>query len=151
MKKRIKIGLGILVIVVLYVTGFAEQHADAEKESTPTEQVVVYYFHGDVRCTTCRNIEAYAHEAVEAYYGNELKDSQIVWSVINYDTKEHEHFLTDYKLYNQALILSRQIDGKETDWVNLEKIWEKVGDKESFIAYVKAETDSFISGPEDAE
>ena len=30
------------------------------------DRVVVYYFHGTSRCVTCRTIEAYTEEAVEA-------------------------------------------------------------------------------------
>ena len=39
--------------------------------------VKVYYFHSNTRCTNCLNIEAYAHEAVESGFADQLKNKQI--------------------------------------------------------------------------
>jgi hypothetical protein len=120
-----------------------------EVVSTPT--FVVTYFHGDVRCATCVKLEAYAKEAIETAFEKELADSTVVWRTVNYDVEENKHYINDYALYTKALVVS-QVDGEvERAWKNLDKIWEKVGDKDEYVKYVQDETLKFIAGDPDNE
>jgi hypothetical protein len=52
---------------------------------------------------------------------------------VNFDDEVNRHFVNDYKLYSQSLILSRVRGGKEVAWANLDKIWTLVGNKEEFL------------------
>ena len=106
-------------------------------------QIVVYYLHMNRRCMTCEKLESYSKEAVEAGFSEQLKDSSIIFRVENFEVEGNEHFAKDYQLFSQSLILSRQHDGKETDWKNLDQIWELVGDKDEFIKYVQTEINNF--------
>ena len=54
--------------------GRTAQPAVTVETETADSKVVVYYFHGNVRCMTCRTIEAYAKEAIESGLGDALKD-----------------------------------------------------------------------------
>ena len=120
-----------------------------EVVSNPT--FVVTYFHGDVRCATCMKLEAYSKEAIETGFATQLADSTLVWRTVNYDAEENEHFINDYALYTKALIVSR-VDGEvEKAYSNLEKIWEKVGDKDEYVKYVQDETRKFMAGDSDDE
>ena len=92
---------------------------------------------------TCEKLESYSKEAVEAGFSEQLKDSSIIFRVENFEVEGNEHFAKDYQLFSQSLILSRQHDGKETDWKNLDQIWELVGDKDEFIKYVQTEINNF--------
>lgn len=116
--------------------------------ATPTtEQVVVYYLHMNRRCATCNKLEAYSQQALATGFAESLKDSSLVWQVVNFEQEGNEHFAEDYRLFSQSLILSRQVDGDETEWRNLDQIWKLVGDKEKFIAYVQTEVSRFLSPP----
>ncbi len=117
----------------------------AEGKETSSETVFASYFHGNRRCITCRKLEAYSEEALKAAFVEELADSTLIWRAVNYDQKENEHYVKDYNLYTKALILSRVRDGSEVEWKNLDKIWEKVGNKEEFLKYVQEETRAFMS------
>jgi len=114
------------------------------EQQVMSDQIVAYYFHGTRRCVTCRKIEAYSQEALEAGFAVQIADSSLVWTPVNYDEEDNRHFIDDYKLYTKTLILSRVREGKEVGWKNLDKIWELVGDKKDFIAYVQSSTDEFI-------
>ncbi len=114
-------------------------------ETDRDDRFVVYYFHGDRRCVTCRKLEAYSLEAVEAGFEKELKDSALVWQVVNFDEKDDKHFIGDYKLYTKAVILSQVRNGREDAWKNLDKIWQLVGDKDRFITYVQEEIRTFMN------
>ncbi|MFH2055072.1 MAG: nitrophenyl compound nitroreductase subunit ArsF family protein [bacterium] len=118
------------------------------------DQSVVTYFHGDVRCATCKKLEAYSHEAIVEGFSDELKSGSLVWRTVNYDEDANKHYIDDYKLYTKALIVSKMSDSTEVGWVNLEKIWSLVGDKDEFVKYVQTETRNFMSPaaePEAAE
>jgi len=100
--------------------------------------VVVYYLHGTFRCSTCYKLEQYSKEAVETNFKDALASGKLEFKVINVEDKGNEHYTKDYQLYTKSLILSLIKDGKETKWINLNKIWEYVGNKERFIDYVKS-------------
>jgi hypothetical protein len=109
------------------------------------DHIIVYYLHGNRRCATCKKLEAYSEEAVKTKFADALKDSTILWRVVNFEEKEHKHFVEDYQLYAQSLVLSKVQNGEEVDWRNLKDIWKLVGDKDTFIAYVDDELRAFMS------
>lgn len=111
-----------------------------EKIATPDHQVIAYYFHGSARCTNCRSFEAYTEEALKGGFGEALKDGLLVWKVVNLEEKGNEHFVTDYQLHTKSVVLSDVQNGHETQWKNLDKIWDLVKNKDDFITYIQQET-----------
>jgi hypothetical protein len=111
--------------------------AGAADMALPPDGVVAYYFHGDVRCPTCRNIEAYAQEAVESGFGPQLASGALQWRVVNYESPANAHFAQEYELFSPTVVLVRTSDGKPVEWRNLSRVWELVGDKDEFQAYVQ--------------
>ena len=65
-------------------------------QAEPNQQIVVYYFHGDVRCPTCHKLESYAKEALDTYFAKDIADGKIKWMPTNVDTAGNEHFVKDY-------------------------------------------------------
>jgi hypothetical protein len=119
-----------------------------EPAPTLADGVVVYGFHGTVRCPTCREIEAGAHQALESGFAEQLKDGQIVWRVVNYEQPGNEHFATDYKLIAPTVVLVRMVRGQQQQWKNLDRVWELVGDDAAFIKYIQEETETMLNGGE---
>jgi hypothetical protein len=113
-------------------------------EDTLPAHVVAYYFHGSFRCSTCHKLEQYSREAIETNFKPAIASGRLEYKVVNIEDKGNEHYGNDYQLYTKSLILSLVKDGKETKWVNLDKIWEYVGNKEKFIDYVKAAVVNFL-------
>lgn len=111
--------------------------ADDPETAQQSRQIVVYYFHGDVRCPTCHKLESYAQEAVETTFAEELGAGLIAWKPVNVDRPENTHFVRDYQLVTKAVILSEVIDGKEAAWKNLDKIWDLVGNKDVYLDYIR--------------
>ncbi len=109
-----------------------------------TEKVVAYYFYGNVRCQTCRKIEAYTSESILATFTNELSARTLEWKTANVDEKENEHFVKDYELTSRAVVLVKIVDGKQAEWKSLARIWDLVGDKDLFQKYIKDETKAFL-------
>jgi len=108
-------------------------------------KVIVYYFHGMARCTTCKTIEKYSREAVEHYFQNELKNGKLVFRTINVEEAENHHYIQDYQLFSKSLVISLvKQDKKEVTWKNLADVWKLVGDKDKFFQYVKDEVEKFL-------
>ncbi|MDP8262438.1 MAG: nitrophenyl compound nitroreductase subunit ArsF family protein [Candidatus Ancaeobacter aquaticus] len=108
---------------------------------TSSDQVIVYYFYGTVRCGTCKKIEQYTKETVEANFSD---NKNIVFKALNMEKKINSHFVKKYKLFTRAVVLSLVKDGKEVSHKSLKKIWQLVGNKKRFEAYEKQEIESYL-------
>ncbi len=109
------------------------------------QQVMVYYFHGDVRCPTCHKLENYAKEALDTYFADNLAAGKIRWKPTNVDTPANEHFVKDYKLVTKSVIVSRMVNGQEVAWKNLDQIWELVSDKDKYLTYIRDSVKKFTA------
>ncbi len=107
------------------------------EQSQPNETILVYYFHGDVRCPTCHKLEEYAKDALETYFTDDLAKGRIQWKPTNIDTTGNEHFIKDYSLVTKSVVISARAGDKESRWQNLDKIWDLVGDKDKYLAYIR--------------
>ncbi len=109
------------------------------------DRVVAYYFHGNVRCQTCRKIEAYTAESIRNSFKDDLLDGQLQWKLVNVDESAHEHFVKDYELTTRSVVLVKMVDGRQSRWKNLDQIWDLVGDKEKFQKYISDEASEFLA------
>lgn len=114
------------------------------KPAVEDASFIVYYFHGNRRCASCIKIENYTHAAVEENFASRLKDSSIVWKLVNTDDEANKHFLADYELYTKSVVLSKIVDGKETAWKHLDKVWEMLDDEAEFKKYIATELEAFL-------
>jgi hypothetical protein len=145
MAKKMLIGF---IVCMLAGCGGSQGTEDSQKINTPNisqkEQVVVYYFHGNFRCVTCKKLEQYSQDAVAQNFGSEVSSGRVVFKEVNVDEKANQHFVKKYGLYTKSLVLSLVKDGKEVKNKNLSKIWELVGNKDKYFKYVKDEIDAFV-------
>ena len=115
--------------------------------SATGEKVVVYYFHARERCETCRNIEAYAHEALENGFGKQLGEGGIEWRVVDFDEPANRHFDRDYQLGGiPSVVLVRMMDGKSLACEVLPAAWGSINSdtRPEFIEYVQKEIRGFM-------
>ncbi len=109
--------------------------------------VVAYYFHGNVRCQSCVDIERFSDEAIHEGFPKELESGLLKYEVVNIQKPENQHYFGDYELSSWALVLVEYKDGKQARWKNAEKVWEYVlGDPSKFHDYVKEEVRDFLAG-----
>ena len=113
----------------------------------PVSRTVVYYFHRTIRCPSCNLLEYLTKAAVEVGFPQALESGELELAVKNVDEDENAHFIDDYGLTAQSVILSRQGNGKEERWKNLEKVWDLLHQEEAFMAYVQEEIRRFTSPP----
>lgn len=137
------------VVALASGTLVASSTATAEETSTDssavTDGVVVFYFHGNVRCATCRKIEAYSDEAIHSGFAKALEDGALTWSVVNIDEPEDKHFVEDFQLVTRSVVLVEYRDGEVARFKNLDKVWQLVRNEGDFIEYVQNETTGFLA------
>jgi hypothetical protein len=137
--------------VVASISGAGSGGAAAQSGPAPTlavqDGVKVYYLHGNTRCPTCRTIEAYAQEAVQTGFADEVKSGKVNWQVINYESPGNGRYATDYEVVAPSVVLAMFKDGKQVKWKGLPEVWEHVGDKAAFSAFVQTSLREFLGQP----
>ena len=124
----------------------SRETSDQETAPASTHKVLAYYFYGNVRCSTCRKIEAYTQEAIEGTFAEALKDGRLQWRAVNVPQPGNEHFVQDYQLYTRSVVVVDTRGGKQVRWKNLDKVWNFVGDKQAVLRYGRAEVISYLEG-----
>lgn len=95
-------------------------------------RVVVYYFHGTVRCETCLLIEAMAEGTLQADFPHELADGRLLWRPLSVDLPENVHFVKDFGLGANELVVLGQREHRGATWEKVADIWELAADPNRF-------------------
>jgi len=106
--------------------------------------VIAYYFHGNFRCASCVKIEALSRKAITEGFPEELKSGRLRFLEVNVDDAQNQHFIGEYQLASQSLILVRIRDGKQIQWQNMEKVWTLLDSEREFIPYVRDGVSGFL-------
>lgn len=105
-------------------------------QSQAESQVLVRYFHGDVRCQTCLQFEDWAKAAAQSF-PDELASGRLQWQLVNFDLPENKHYIKDYALAEKSLVLVKQEKGKTIRWKNVEEFWDfEENQKQEFVSLV---------------
>ena len=149
----------VVACIFLFSTGMTSKAAqnnpdDGLKKETSSKtalgtetqqpQVVVYYFHGTVRCSTCIKIQVLTVAAVREGFASEIKNGKVQVNVLDIDEEPNKHFKNDYELETKSVIVSQRFGETEKQWKNLKKIWEYVDDEEMFMDYIKTEVKKYL-------
>ena len=131
--------------------------ADATELDTPRDGVAVTFFHRKERCDSCRKIEAYAHEAVDSQFKQELTEGTVCWNVMDYEEPGCETYVEKYGLITSTVVVARYVDGEEVSAQNLMKVWDLRSDKAAFLKFIADQTSAAMAGdsvdpePDDTE
>jgi len=94
------------------------------------ERVTVYYFHSTVRCETCIFVEGLTDVTLQAEFPEELSNGTLVWRPIDVQLAENSHFVTDFGLRANELVVVREKTGENPSWEKIQEIWELARDPE---------------------
>ena len=98
-----------------------------------------------MRCTTCRTIEAYSREAILNHFKSDIDRGRLEWQVVNVELPKNEHFVKDYQLFTKSVVLVHIANGKQQSYKILNDVWELVGDKARFQAYIDKEVRGYLA------
>lgn len=130
-----------------------ERTPEAAKSATAEapaagKHFVAYYLHGRKRCVSCTTIERLTKNALDAHFADAQKNGLMEVRLVNVETPENRHYIQDYQITNQSVILSELQDGKEVRWKNLKQVWRLFRDETAFDDYIRTETEAFLRGDE---
>lgn len=97
------------------------------------DRVEVVYFHTQKRCATCVAIEENTRAVVEGQFVEQLRDSSLVFRIIDLSKKENKTLAKQYGAGWSSLFLSRWADGKDsTENLTLEAFAKAYANPEAF-------------------
>jgi hypothetical protein len=150
----------VLATFVIFTIGFAvgkevgarRTLASLPPQDTPTNageaaqpnQVAAWYFHSTKRCKKCNTIEAFAKEALETHFAEQMADGTVTWQTANMDDVWNADAVRRYGLIRSSVVLVDMRDGVEQDHAVLSQTWELLDNKENFLAYVESEVEMII-------
>lgn len=123
----------------------AAETAAADAAAVAAADVVVTYFTTDVRCDSCRKIEALTRRAVDEGFADELASGRLVFRMVNTDRPEHAHFLEHYEIANKIVIVSWQRDAAEVEWTPRQDIWLLLDEPDEFLPYVRQPIHDYLA------
>lgn len=124
--------------------GGVDTRSELPKSNETRHKVIAYYFYTTKRCPTCRKIEEYTTESIETAFAAQLKSGKLEFHVVNVDEPENRHYIDDYQLTTKSVVLADYQYGKQTRWKNLDRVWQYVGKRQTFIDYIEDETKDYL-------
>ncbi|MCS7303922.1 MAG: nitrophenyl compound nitroreductase subunit ArsF family protein [Thermoguttaceae bacterium] len=110
------------------------------------ETLVVWYFHGTMRCPTCQAIEALAHEIVQSDFAQELASGRVVWKTANYEKPMYSALAKKLDVRMPVVALVRMQDGHLLESKTLDEVWGLVQDKSQFREFLVREIRQMLAG-----
>lgn len=111
------------------------------------DELIVYSFHSNARCPTCRLIESQAHEVVQTNFADELNSGKMVWKILNYEKPAVAELTKKFSLQIPVVVLARMKDGKVEKWERLDRVWALANDQPSFDKYIRESIENFLTPP----
>ncbi|MGE3776628.1 MAG: nitrophenyl compound nitroreductase subunit ArsF family protein [Pirellulaceae bacterium] len=134
------VSLGVAVADVTGLTARGTSSDGAVASLPRTAACTVYYLHGNTRCDTCRNIEAYTHDAL----AQDIQAGNLDWRVVNYEEPAYQQYATRFELVAPSVVLVDHRTQPER-WRELGQVWQLVDDRTTFVTYVQAEWREFAA------
>ena len=110
MKKIIYFSMVFVAFISLYSCNNTDGK-EANKQVIDTEvdvsenTILVYYFHGSIRCHTCISVDEDTHKYLKELFPEKMDKSEIVFKSIDIDKKESPELIEKYEIYGQTLLL----------------------------------------------
>jgi hypothetical protein len=119
--------------------GITPASGPAAEDKPSGDAVMVYYFHGNVRCPTCRAIESQAHETVETEFASQLESGEVIWKTLNYEEPEGTELGEIFEVQMPVVVVARTSAGEIDQWRRLDRVWALVGDRPAFAEFIRNE------------
>jgi len=118
--------------------------AGSKQTNRPEESLVVYYFHGNIRCATCEAIESQTQAVVANDFAEQLESGEVVWEIRNYEEPASADLATEFDIHMANVVLCRMRGDEQLNWRRLDKVWALVGDKPEFAKFVRGEISDML-------
>lgn len=112
--------------------------------STQQNRLEVFCFHGTRQCETCKNMKANTKTNLDKYFATQLKDSTIIFSIVDVDDEKNEKLAEKFQATGTALMVNKVVNGKDSiiDWSDF--AFEKANDNDVYITELKTMIESVL-------
>lgn len=118
----------------------------SETNSSISKQnyIEVYCFHGTRQCETCKNMKANTKTTLNTYFASQLKDSSVIFKIIDVDDIKNEKIAEKFQATGTALMINKVVDGKDSimDWSDF--AFEKANNEAEFITELRTKLQSVL-------
>jgi hypothetical protein len=128
--------------------GFPAASADVARSELVDDGLVVYYFHGDMRCATCEAIESQSYETVHTDFASQLESGEVVWKVLNFEQPAGSDLAKKFEIETSVVVLVRMKGGRIEEWNRLDQVWALWDDKPAFAKFVRGEINQMLERAE---
>ena len=100
-------------------------------------RVEVYCFHGTRQCETCKNMKANTKTTLDTYFASQLKDSSVIFKIIDVDDIKNEKIAEKFQATGTALMINKVVSGKDSimDWSDF--AFEKANNEAEYITELR--------------
>lgn len=112
--------------------------------SPKVDKVRIILLHGNHRCTSCINMEAWTEETIETYFSEEREDEKIEFLVLNYQDPQNDEIVSRYSEHPFTSLYAEIIIGGESHITEMEDAWYYQTEREKFIMFMKEYIDGAI-------
>jgi|GEM_PF-5064706 len=106
--------------------------------------ITVYFFHGNKECPFSKKIEDNSLKAAQEALPDLFKSGGIGWIKVNSELPENAHFIKEFNVNGKAVVLVKTVNGQQTAFKNLDKMWDFIKDDQKFLEFFKAEIKAFV-------
>jgi hypothetical protein len=124
--------------------GLAAAPGTTSESGAMNDGLMVYYFHGNMRCPTCRSIESQSHDTVHTDFASQLESGDLEWKRLNYEEPAGADLGKKFEIQMPVIVLAQMNGGEVQDWRRLDKVWALVGDKPRFAEYIRSEINQML-------
>ena len=142
----------LLLITVLLVSMIGAVACDKQADDMKSNgsdiknQVVLYYFHTDRRCKTCKKIEETASDLVNNYFADAVKSGKLSFKQLNIDRQENLAMSIEYEAAGSKLcIADYDNDGKKIITDLTDFAFTNAFSEEKFKPGIKAAIEKVLS------
>jgi hypothetical protein len=109
-----------------------------------SNQVVVYYFHRKFRCQSCEVLESTLQNTMRASYAKHFGAGRLAMCVVNLDEPENRHYLDQFGILSNSVVLVEKRGGTVSRFKNLEAIWEISENRDAIDHMLRTEMARFL-------
>ena len=147
LKRAIRIlllGFVAATLAVLFIKNNGAAPGVPAEKRLP-HQVIVFCFHDNNRCEACERVKRYSREAVESF-PEAVRDGLLEWREVNRVWPENEHYVRQFHLVTQTVVVASLHDGQITECKILDDVLNRHEDREAFLAYIQGPIRVYLGG-----
>jgi hypothetical protein len=125
--------------------GFRAAGANDPTRIPPVTRLVVYYFHGNLRCPECNTIEAETRRVVSERFTAEVERGEVSFHALNYQDDAVVPLAERLQVHQTAVVLVVVRDGASSSPRTLLRVLALAKDREALAEYLGDEIAKALS------